>query len=125
MTANILLYAGAIITMGWGIAHIIAARAVVKGFGDISEDNKKFILMEWVAEGLTLCFVGVMVLLAGILGGTTNSVSRIVFRTSAGMLIVMAIWTALTGARTSNIPTKICPFVLTVVSILFILGSLI
>ena len=125
MTANILLYAGAIITMGWGIAHIIAARAVVKGFGDISEDNKKFILMEWVAEGLTLCFIGLMVLLTGILGGTTNSVSRIVFRTSAGMLIVMAIWTALTGARTSNIPTKICPFVLTVVSILFILGSLI
>jgi len=125
MTANILLYAGAIITMGWGIAHIIAARAVVKGFGDISKDNKKFILMEWVAEGLTLCFIGLMVLLTGILGGTTNSVSRIVFRTSAGMLIVMAIWTALTGARTSNIPTKICPFVLTVVSILFILGSLI
>jgi hypothetical protein len=125
MTANILLYAGAIITMGWGIAHITAARAVVKGFGDISEDNKKFILMEWAAEGLTLCFIGLMVLLTGILGGTTNSVSRIVFRTSAGMLIVMAIWTALTGARTSNIPTKICPFVLTVVSILFILGSLI
>ena len=123
MVANILLYIGSIITIGWGIAHIIAARAVVKGFGEISEDNKKFILMEWVAEGLTLCFIGGLVLLTGILGGTTNSVARIVFRTSAGMLIVTAIWTALTGAKTSNIPTKICPFVLTFVAILWILGS--
>jgi len=123
MVANILLYIGSIITIGWGTAHIIAARDVVKGFGDISGDNKKFILMEWVAEGLTLCFIGGLVLLTGILGGTTNSVARIVFRTSAGMLIVTAIWTALTGAKTSNIPTKICPFVLTFVAILWILGS--
>jgi hypothetical protein len=125
MIANILLYTGSIITIGWGIAHIIAARAVVKGFGDISEDNRKFILMEWVAEGLTLCFIGVLVLLTNILGGTTNSIARIVFRISAGMLIVLAIWTALTGAKTSNIPTKICPFVLTFVAVLFIAGSLI
>jgi hypothetical protein len=41
------------------------------------------------------------------------------------MLIVLAIWTALTGAKTSNIPTKICPFVLTFVAVLFIAGSLI
>ena len=123
MVANILLYIGSIITIGWGTAHIIAARAVVKGFGDISGDNKKFIFMEWVAEGLTLCIIGGLVLLTGILGGTTNSVARIVFRTSAGMLIVTAIWTALTGAKTSNIPTKICPFVLTFVAILWILGS--
>ena len=75
MVANILLYAGAIITIGWGIAHIFAARVVVKGFRDISEDNKKFILMEWVAEGLTLCFIGVLVILTNILGGTTNEVS--------------------------------------------------
>ena len=121
MIANILLYTGSIITIGWGIAHIIVARAVVKGFGDISSDNKKFILLEWVAEGL----IGVLVLLTGILGGTTNSVARIVFRISVAMLLVMAIWTALTGAKTSNIPTKICPFVLSVVAILFLVGSVI
>jgi hypothetical protein len=125
MMANILLYIGSIILIGWGTAHVIAARAVVKGFGDISEDNKKFILMEWVAEGLTLCFIGVLVLLTGILGGTTDSVARIVFRISSGMLIVMAVWTALTGARTSNIPTKICPFILSAVAIMFIITSLV
>jgi hypothetical protein len=125
MTASLLLYTGSIITIGWGVDHIIPATKVVKGFGAISEENKIIILMEWVAEGLTLCFIGVLVLLTGILGGTANDVSRIVFRISAGMLIVLAGWTALTGARTSNIPTKICPFVLTIVAILFVIGSLI
>jgi hypothetical protein len=125
MVANLLIYIGAIILLGWGIAHIIAAKAVVKGFGAISEDNKKFILMEWVAEGLTLCFIGVLVLLINILGGTANDVSRIVFRIAAGMLIIMAAWTAVTGARTSNVPTKICPYVLTVVTILFLIASFI
>ena len=123
--ASILLYTGSIIIIGWGISHIIPARAVVKGFGTISDDNRKIILMEWVAEGLTLVFIGLLVLLTNILGGTTNSVSRIVYRISAGMLIVMAIWTALTGARTSIIPIKICPFVKTSVAILFLVGSFI
>jgi hypothetical protein len=81
--------------------------------------------MEWVAEGLTLCFIGVLVILTNILGGTTNEVSRVVFRISAGMLLVMAIWTALTGAKTSNVPTKICPFVLTAVAILLVIGSIV
>jgi len=82
-------------------------------------------LMEWVAEGLTLCFIGVLVILTNILGGTTNEVSRVVFRISGGMLLVMAIWTALTGAKTSNVPTKICPFVLTAVAILLVIGSIV
>jgi hypothetical protein len=125
MVENILLFAGSVILLVWGIAHIIAARAVVKGFGDISEDNKKFILMEWVAEGLTLCFIGVLVFLTNILGGTTNEVSRGVFRISAGMLLVMATWTALTGARTSNIPTKICPVILSAVAVIYVVSSLI
>ena len=125
MIADVLLYTGSIIVIVWGIAHIIPAKAVAKGFGAISEENKKIIIMEWVAEGLTLCFIGVLVLLTSILGGTVNDVSRLVFRVSAGMLIIMAAWTAVTGARTYNIPTKICPFIITGVAILFLIASFI
>jgi hypothetical protein len=125
MVANLLVYAGSIIIIGWGIAHIMPVKKVVKGFGDISEENKKIILMEWAAEGITLCFIGVLALLTGILGGTTNSLSRIVFRISAGMLLVMAIWTVLTGARTSIVPIKICPYVKIFVAILLLVGSFI
>ena len=121
---DILLYIGSAIIFVWGIAHIIPTRSVVKGFGEISEDNTKIITMEWAAEGITLCFIGVLVLLVTVIGGSQGAVSALVYRISAGMLVVMAVWTALTGARTSVIPIKICPFVKTAVAILFVLGSL-
>jgi hypothetical protein len=41
------------------------------------------------------------------------------------MLILMAGWTAVTGARTSIIPIKICPFVKMGVAIIFLIASLI
>ncbi len=118
------MYVGSAIIFVWGIAHIIPTRSVVKGFGEISEDNTKIITMEWAAEGITLCFIGVLVLLVTAISGSQGAVSALVYRISAGMLVVMAVWTALTGARTSVIPIKICPFVKTAVAILFVLGSL-
>jgi hypothetical protein len=121
---DILLYIGSAVITVWGIAHIVPTRNVVNGFGTISEDNRRIITMEWVAEGLALCFIGLLVLFVTILGDSQNDASLIVYRASAGMLIVMAIWTALTGARTSIIPIRICPFVKTIVAVLFIVGSI-
>ena len=121
---DILLYIGSAIIFIWGIAHIIPTKSVVKSFGEISEDNTKIITMEWVAEGITLCFIGLLVLLVTAIVGSQNPVSALVYRISAGMLVVMAIWTSLTGARTSVVPIKICPIVKTAVAILFIIGSL-
>ena len=123
MSANIMLYSGSLISILWGVAHIIPTKPVVKGFGKISEDNKRIIQMEWIAEGLTLCFLGVLVLLISMSGGDANPVSLIVYRASAAMLLVMAGLTSLTGARTSIIPIKICPVVKTAIAILFFLGS--
>ena len=123
MMNDILLYIGSTVIIVWGIAHIVPTKNVVKGFGTISDDNKRIITMEWVAEGLTLCFIGLLVLFVTVLTNSQDNVSLIVYRASAGMLIVMAGWTALTGARTPIVPIKICHFVKTIVAILFILGS--
>ena len=123
MASDVLLYLGAIVITGWGIAHIAPTRGVVAGFGTISEDNRRTILMEWAAEGLTLAFVGLLVLLVTALHGSDDSVSRSVYRISAGMLLVMAAWTLMTGARTSIVPIKICPAVKTAVAALFLVGS--
>ena len=60
---DVLLYIGSTVILIWGIAHIVPTKSVVKGFGGISEDNIRIITMEWVAEGLTLCFIGLLVLL--------------------------------------------------------------
>jgi hypothetical protein len=119
---DLMLYIGSAIIIIWGIAHIIATIPIVKGFGPISEDNKKIITMEAIAEGFTLCFLGVIVLLVTIMGGYEDHVSKAVIWASATMLLIMAILTTMTGARTPVLPYKICPVVKTTVAILFILG---
>ena len=122
--SEIFLYIGSAIIIIWGIAHLIPTKSIVKGFGPISEDNNKIITMESIAEGMTLCFIGVLVLLVTALAGSQSQASFIVYLACAAMLIVMAILTILTGARTSILPYKICPAVKTVVAVLFVLGSI-
>ncbi len=123
MVNNILLYVGSAIIVIWGIAHIVPTKSVVSGFGSISQDNKRVITMEWIAEGLTLCFIGLLVLFITLTGGSQNAISINVYRACALMLVVMAVLTGVTGARTSIVPIKVCPFVKLAVAILFILGS--
>lgn len=118
-----MLYIGSIAIALWGVAHIVPTKSVVNGFEPISRDNKRIITMEWIAEGLTLCFIGLLVLFITILGGSQNQLSDIVYRASAVMLLVMAVLTSLTGAKTPIIPIKICPLVKTAVAVLFLLGS--
>jgi hypothetical protein len=118
------LYASSIIIIVWGVAHIIPTQAVLAGFGSLSQANKRILTMEWVAEGLALCFIGVLTLLVTFQVGSANSIATLVYRASAGMLVVMAIWTAVTGARTSIVPIKICPWVKTAAAVLLLLGTL-
>lgn len=118
-----LLYIGSGVIILWGIGHLIPTKSIVSGFGKISEDNKKIITMEWVAEGLTLCFIGVLVLLVTLLAGYEAEAANIVYLASAVMLLVMALLTLLTGARTSIVPIKICPVIKTIVAVLFILAT--
>jgi len=80
--------------------------------------------MEWIAEGLTLCFIGALTLLVTVLAGSQSQAAHIMYQASAVMLIIMAGLTLLTGARTSIVPIKICPIVKTTVAILFFLGSI-
>lgn len=123
MLSNILLYVGSMLIVLWGIAHIVPTGPVVAGFGPISRDSKQIITMEWVSEGLSLCFIGLLVAAVTLWGGAPSAASLVVYRASALMLLVMAIWTASTGATTPIIPIKVCPFVKTAVAILFVLGS--
>jgi hypothetical protein len=120
----LLLYSGSILIILWGIAHVVPTRAVVESFGPLSLDNKRILAMEWVAEGLTLSFIGVLTLLVTLQSKPSDAVAVFVFRASAFMLVVMAGWTLMTGSRTSVVPIKICPFVKTTAALLLILGTL-
>jgi len=123
MTNETSVYIGSAIIIAWGVAHLIPTGAIVKGFGEISGDNKKILTMELLAEGMTLIFLGALPLVFTILSGPQGKPADIVYMACAVMLLVMAILTLLTGARTSQIPYKICPVIKTAVAVLFILGS--
>jgi len=125
MTHLILVISGAVISIVWGIAHIVPTKNVVNGFGKLSRDNKLIITMEWIAEGLTLIFVGALTLVVALLIGVDNPVSRIVFLSVAIMLLAMATLTLFTGARSSIVPIKICPAVKTIASMLILIGGVV
>lgn len=123
MIDEIMLYTGSAVITLWGIAHMVPTKSIVMGFGAISTQNRRIITMEWVGEGLTLCFVGLLVLSITILTGPEILAAKIIYRAAALMLVVLAALSTATGARTSIVPMKICPFVKTGCAILFFLGS--
>ena len=119
----VVVLVGSLVIAVWGIAHLFATRSIVNGFGSITLANKRIITMEWVAEGLALCFIGVLVLLVTSFAGPRNLVSVLVYQVAAWMLVVMAGLTFMTGAKTSITAIKVCPLVKSIVAILFFLGS--
>ena len=51
---NYLSYISGATAIVWGVAHIAATNPVIKSFGQLSKDHQRFLLMEWVAEGISL-----------------------------------------------------------------------
>ena len=78
MINDLLLYIGSGLIILWGIAHLIPTKPIVNGFGAISEDNKKILAMESIAEGITLCFLGVLVVLVTSLAGSQTQAAFVV-----------------------------------------------
>jgi hypothetical protein len=122
MSNDLLITIGGILLIIWGIAHIIPTKGVVRDFGEISEDNRLIITMEWVFEGISLIFIGSLLVLLIALFGSTEDIVRTVCLVSAIMLCVMALWSLLTGFKVDYLPFKLCPVIFTGSAILVILG---
>jgi hypothetical protein len=121
--AGFLFYTGSAVIFLWGVGHLIPTPGIVKGFGPLSEDNRRIITMEWIAEGMTLCFIGVLVFVSVMTTGPGSRAALLVGRSSAGMVVAMAILSAFTGARTSILPMRLCPVVKTVVAVSFLVAT--
>jgi len=122
---ELLLYIGSGIIFLWGIGHLLPTRDIVSGFGDLTPDNRRVLTMEWVAEGLTLCFIGVLVAITTLLAGPELIATRLVIRASATMLLVLAALSAFTGARTAVLPMKLCPWIKSAVALMYLAATLI
>ena len=121
--AAILAYVAAAIIGLWGVAHVVPTRRIVAGFSDTSVDNRRVLLQEWLAEAVTMWALAALVTsVTAVAGGT--AAAQWADRVIAAALIVLAILTGLTGARTPVIWFKVCPVLLAGSAGLLLLASL-
>jgi len=119
----VLLFMGAALTALWGITHLFPTGSVVKGFGTLSADNKNIITMEWIVEGVSLIFIGILVAIVTTIDHQ-NSVSTAVYFLSSSGLIVLALVSLFTGFKVKFLPFRLCPFIFTASAVLILIGGL-
>ena len=123
MTHQVFIYVGSVLTVIWGVAHLFPTKSVVKGFGDIKNDNKQIITMEWLIEGVFLIFIGLLCAGSAFLDHS-NMISNYVFIFSAIFLFILAIISLFTGFKVNFLPFKLCPFIFSLSAILILIGAL-
>ena len=123
MINQILAYIGAGFTILWGIAHLFPTKNVVADFGDISEDNRNIITMEWIVEGVALIFIGALVAKVTVVDAD-SPVTRAVYWLAVIGLNALSVVSLFTGFKVNFIPFKLCPVIFTGASVLILLGIL-
>ena len=123
MINQVLAYIGAGLTAIWGVAHLFPTKNVVADFGDISEDNRNIIKMEWIVEGVALIFMGALVATVTAVDAA-SPVTRSVYWLAVIGLNALSVVSLFTGFKVNFIPFKLCPVIFTGSSILIGLGIL-
>ncbi len=119
-----LAYAGSILLIIWSIIHLVPTRAVLREFGPLDSDNSRQVIMGWLVEGLTLMFVGVMVLLLLIFKEPDNGTTFMVMRIVSAYLLVLAFVSYLVGNRTNLLPLKASPLMKCAVAAMYLSAAL-
>jgi hypothetical protein len=124
MKNSILFSISAFLCIVWGIAHLFPVKSVVKDFGGISEDNKRIVYMEWINEGFTLIFIGILITVISIWGNPYDYIQKIILFLVCFMLMAMAVLSLFTGFKIKFLPFKLCPVIFSSSALLILLGLL-
>ncbi|MBO8184118.1 hypothetical protein [Streptomyces spirodelae] len=122
--AEVLAYVAAGLVLLWGVSHAIPTRGVVAGYGELTADNRRILVQEWLAEAVTMFSLATLVIVVTAVGAGTSA-TEWAYRVVAGALVVLAVLTALTGARTRIVWFKICPVLLSASAALLLVASVI
>ena len=117
------LYLGSLLPIVWGVAHLFPTGNVVRGFGAISEDNQRIITMEWVNEGATLVFIGLLVAVVTSVDRGAD-VATATYLLSFAMLNVLSVISLFTGFHVHFLPFRLCPVIFSGSSLLILAGVL-
>ena len=118
----VLLYVAAGLTAIWGVSHLFPTRGVVRGFGELSADNRRIITMEWITEGIALISVAAFVIVATAVGHET-AVASGVYAVAIATLLTMAVVSVFTGFKVAFLPFRLCPVIFSVSALLIGLGA--
>lgn len=124
MATTLASLAAALVAL-WGVAHAIPTSQVLAGFKPITQDNRRVVLQEWLAEAITMWGLAGIIVAVTMVGGAGSHASQWVYRVVAALLFAVAVLTGLTGARTPVIWFKICPVLLTFSAALLVVASLV
>jgi hypothetical protein len=119
---TVLLYIAAAATAGWGVAHLFATTGVVRGFGDLSEDNRRIITMEWIVEGVSLIAIAGFVTAATVTQPSSATASA-VYGVAIATLVTLAVVSLFTGFKIAFLPFRLCPVIFTVSAVLIAVGA--
>ena len=122
MIRKILIYTGSGMLIAWGISHLIPTAGVVAGFGAISIDNARVITMEWINEGFTLIFLGLLSITAALMEKKGPDIAKTVYIMVFFMLAAMSVLSVFTGYRINFLPYKLCPYIFTAAGLLVLQG---
>jgi hypothetical protein len=113
MLGSIILFTASGLTALWGIAHVFATRGVVRGFGEISRDNRRIITMEWIVEGVALVTIAAFVAAATAIDPASA--------VSSGSYLVVSLFT---GFKIAFLPFRLCPVIFGASAVLIVVGML-
>jgi hypothetical protein len=120
---ELLLDTGGALTILWGTAHLYPTKKVVRGFGNISRDNRLVLTMERLAEAVLLVFSGTLIIVVTAQFGARGSATQTVSAASAVMLLILAAVSAATGGRVDFIMYRLCAPIFTLSSVLILVGA--
>jgi hypothetical protein len=105
-----------------GIAYILLTRSITREFKLVLLAHRRILTMAIVATGLVHCFIGMFILFL-FLFGQHDALARSIAWSCASMLLVLAVWTGSTGARSESGLLKTSHFIDIVAAALLLLAQ--
>ena len=121
MKGEVLIYIGAALPFFWGVSHLFPTKSIIRGFGEISADNRRIVAMEWIIEGVALIFIGAIVGMVTALE-PKNVISTVVYLSSSACLLILAAVSIFTGFNINFLPFRLCPIIFTTAALLIAAG---
>jgi hypothetical protein len=119
---DVLIYVATAVLVIWGVAHICATRGVVAGFGELTADNRRIIIMEWIVEGVALISLGAFVAVATAIDSQV-SVAMGIYIVAIAILIALTMVSLFTGFKIRFLPFRLCPVIFMLSAVLIALGA--